>query len=73
MAEVRVDDLYEVRDAWKNAIQYNFQTILVPGGRQLLWELRSAGPDGVFRAAFDVNPEVGDDVVVSGSYKREDQ
>lgn len=69
----KLDDLFEVRDAWSKPIQYNFQALLVPGGRRLIWELRSAGPDGVFRVMFDANPEAGDDVVVSGSYKLEDQ
>lgn len=64
----KIDDLFEVRDAWNRAIQYNVQALPIPGGTRLVWELRSAGADGIFLPMF-ADPDIGDDVVVTGTHK----
>jgi len=64
------DELFEVRDAWGEAIQYNFVASPIVGGWVYKWELRSAGQNKVFMPAFS-DPDAGDDVVVSGSARSE--
>jgi len=65
-----VEPLYELRDAWGQAVQYNFWRTPVIGGTQFTWELRSAGEDGKFATPFS-DPANSDDIVVSGSLKKE--
>lgn len=57
-------DLFEVRDAWKQPLRYAVRS---PGGDTFpaRWELRSAGPDGLFSTPFTPKDK-SDDVVLRG-------
>lgn len=77
--EVKTTDLFEVNDAWGNALRYTVQSPVVNSKGMALkirWELRSAGPDGKFSSTFLALPGpdgafaneelAGDDVVLRG-------
>gem|GEM_PF-1363684 len=64
-------DLTEIIDAWKRPLRYSvkepvgWDPIADKYAYQASWELRSAGPDGVFAGPFS-SEDVSDDVILKG-------